>query len=97
MPFRYVPPNRVVRLAWTWTVTLFGLMFLGLLWATISTALDLQNTNARLDHSEIQRQVLIHRMETHGFALTFMRGGHRRGTYVCKLTAGMSGYTCRAR
>ena len=97
MPLSYVPSNRVLRIAWTSVAVLFGAVFLALVWATISTALDLQVTNSRLDRSELQRQVLIHRMQTHGFALTFVRDGRTHGTYICKLTAGESGYTCRAR
>ena len=96
-PFSYVPSTRVLRLAWTLVAVVFGAVFFALVWTAVTTALDLQHTNSRLDHSELQRRALIHRMRSTGFNLTFVTRHHRSDTYTCLLTRGSIGYTCRAR
>ena len=97
MPFSYVPSTRTLRIAWSLVVTLATAVVGGLIYVSTSTALDLQATNDRLHKADVEKAALIHRMETQGFALTFVKGDHHSSVYVCRLTRGKNGYTCRAR
>ena len=95
---KYVPSNRALRHAWTVAGVVAMLVFAGLTYSVISTALELQQTNARLDQSQAERDRLMRQVKREGVRLSFIDvapGGLRTITYRCKVKTGSVNYVCR--
>lgn len=93
----YVPSNRTLHRAWVAVGISAMLVFAGLTYAVISTAFQLQQTNARLDESQVERARLMQQIKRNGVLLSFLDespNGHDL-TYRCKVQIREQAYLCR--
>ena len=71
----YVPSDRVLRVTWGIAGAVFLLILAGLTYTTITTAIELSATNARLDESQAQQVRLQNKVRDSGVILSFVNDG----------------------